>query len=894
LLVGGLCLPIKQAIQAKIAIWGLKMYKHAFIWSGLLAALYLAGQAPAKPQPKPHPADAILQQEGYAMPPAALAEAVLAPRHLNVNLTYLSPNKTLYCQEISDGPPSISVMSKPFHELGGLFVDYRANRSRNLTIRTNAGIQFISPNDGSKKTVQLSSGARISNTTWSPDGNNVAFFLHTEDATHIWVADAATGKAKQLTTMPVLATLFTGIEFTGDGKQVVTVLVPDNRAAMPVEPIMPSGPVVKLAEDLQKRRLRTFPSLMSTPFEQQLFEWHTTGQIAAIDIAAKTVRKIGQPKMVRYLNPSVDGKYVIVTSIVKPFSYSVPFSNFGSVEEIWGSDGKVLAKINAQTLNLGAQDDDAPDDPSAPRGQNQQGRREVAWRTDGMGITFLEQDRAPAEDEARPASNAPPPQTPRAGRRPGVPEDGASARKDKIKQWVAPFGSENIKVVHENSIRMTNHRFSPDMKILFFSERLGQDTSEVAVYLDEPEKRYTLARYRSNDQTANPGTILSVRSRGAAPAARFRGGGQSGPVLLSDDGTSVFFSGTTYDKNPLEVGPKAFVDRLDIKTGEKKRIFESDNSGVSERIAAVINPDAGIYILARSTPNEVSQFYKLDAQKRVQLTHNKDLTPDLTRAKKHRFIVERQDGFKFRVNVTLPENHKEGTKVPALFWFYPAEYATQEDYDRTLQTFNKNEFVNYGSQSKHFFVRLGYAVVEPDVPIVGPSGQMNNNYPHDLRNTLAAVIDDLDRRNIIDRSKLAIGGHSYGAFSTANAMVHTPFFKAGIAGDGAYNRTLTPLGFQNERRNIWEAREVYLAMSPFLYANNMTGALLLYHGISDQNVGTDPINSTRLFHALSGLGKPTSMYLYPLEDHGPAAKETLLDLWARWAAWLDKYVMNPV
>jgi dipeptidyl aminopeptidase/acylaminoacyl peptidase len=196
-------------------------------------------------------------------------------------------------------------------------------------------------------------------------------------------------------------------------------------------------------------------------------------------------------------------------------------------------------------------------------------------------------------------------------------------------------------------------------------------------------------------------------------------------------------------------------------------------------------------------------------------------------------------------------------------------------------------------RSMEFFVRLGYAVVEPDSPIVGPQGAMNNNYIHDLRNNLAAVIDELDRRKFADRHRLAIGGHSYGAFSTVNAMVHTPFFRAGIAGDGAYNRTLTPLGFQSERRDLWEAPNVYLNMSPFLYANNMTGALLMYHGLADQNVGTDPTNSIRLYHALNGLGKTTALYLYPLEDHGPASRETLLDLWARWAAWLDKYVKNP-
>ena len=170
---------------------------------------------------------------------------------------------------------------------------------------------------------------------------------------------------------------------------------------------------------------------------------------------------------------------------------------------------------------------------------------------------------------------------------------------------------------------------------------------------------------------------------------------------------------------------------------------------------------------------------------------------------------------------------------------------------------------------------------------------MNNNYVNDLRNNLAATIDELDKRALVDRTRLAIGGHSYGAFSTVNAMVNTPFFKAGIAGDGAYNRTLTPLGFQTERRDLWEAPNVYLDMSPFLKANQLTGALLMYHGMHDQNVGTDPVNSIRLFHALNGLGKTVALYKYPFEDHGPAARETLLDLWSRWAAWLDKYVKNP-
>ena len=229
--------------------------------------------------------------------------------------------------------------------------------------------------------------------------------------------------------------------------------------------------------------------------------------------------------------------------------------------------------------------------------------------------------------------------------------------------------------------------------------------------------------------------------------------------------------------------------------------------------------------------------------------------PEITGATRERILVTRADGFKFWVEITLPRFHVAGVRRPAFFWFYPREYADQRAYDRGLRSYNKNLFPNLGTLSKDYLVALGYALVEPDCPIVGPTGRMNDFYVPDLRNNLTAVIDELDRRGILDRTKLAIGGHSYGAFSAANAMVHTPYFKAGIAGDGNYNRLLTPSAFQSEQRQLWEARETYLSMSPLLYAEQLTGALLMYHGLDDQNVGTAPINSERMFHALENLGK---------------------------------------
>jgi len=828
-----------------------------------------------------------LQSEKFVAPPGSIAEAALAPRWLNVTLNAASPDRKRFLNEVGDGPVTMEVFSKPFHELGGLFIDHAANRNRTLTIRSNVGIEIISGADGSKVQVQIPRGARVSNASWSPDGKSVAFFAHTPDATHIWLADPATGRSRQLTRTPVLATLVTGFQWVQTGKQIATVLVPASRAAMPVRPAVPAGPQVKLAEESDKNRLRTYASLMATPYDGDLLQWHVTGQLALIDVENRAVKAVGRPDMIRSVDPSPDGMYLRVTRMVRPFSYMVPVGNFGSIEEIWDLNGAVMVKLDEQKLNLGVDTARAVTAPGAggAEGAQQAGRRELAWRADGQGLTYLEQEPAPAGADT--ASQA-------EGQGPGQQRP---RRKDRVMQWLPPFDSTSRKVVYESDTRMSGHRFSPDMQILFLSERTGQNVHEYAVRLSDPSKRNTLARYRADDIYANPGSIVMAQGApGGGGGFGGRGGGGAGggrTVMLAADGAHVFFYGTQYDKNPEAVGPKTFLDKVSIDGGQKTRVYDSDNNGVFERILSIQDADAGTFIVARESPTEIAQSWLRSGGGLTQLTKNTDYTPDVTRAPKQSFIVERPDGFKFKVNVTLPPGYQAGTKLPAMFWFYPREYAGQEEYDRGARTFNKNAFPNFGTRSLQFLVRLGYAVVEPDAPIVGTSGQWNNNYENDLRNNLAAVIDEVERRGLVDRTRIGIGGHSYGAFSTVNAMVHTPFFRAGIAGDGNYNRTLTPLDFQSERRTLWDARDTYISMSPLLFANNLTGALLMYHGLGDQNVGTDPINSPRLFHALNGLGKTVSMYLYPFEDHGPATLETQLDLWARWTAWLDKYVKNP-
>ncbi|MDB4892493.1 MAG: hypothetical protein JWL61_4348, partial [Gemmatimonadetes bacterium] len=318
------------------------------------------------------------------------------------------------------------------------------------------------------------------------------------------------------------------------------------------------------------------------------------------------------------------------------------------------------------------------------------------------------------------------------------------------------------------------------------------------------------------------------------------------------------------------------------------------DTSVFESAAVAVDDDFNRFVVTRETEKVVPNQFLRDRTNGAlkPLTDNKDITADVTNMERRTIQVTRFDGKQLWVNITLPPGYRAGTRLPAFFWFYPYEYPDQETYERTKRTLNKHKFPTAGPRSMEIMATQGYAVVQPDIPIFGVAGRLNDNYVTDLRNGLTAVIDELDKQGIIDRGRLGIGGHSYGAFSTVNAMVNLPFFKAGIAGDGNYNRTLTPNGFQSERRDLWEARETYLAMSPFLNADKLQGALLMYHSLEDQNTGTDPSNSVRLFHALQGMGKQASLYMYPYEDHGPLIEETVLDQWGRWVAWLDLYVKN--
>lgn len=779
--------------------------------------------------------------ESYTQPPDVIAEAVLAPWSENVRLANLSPDRTRFLLGESRGLPPISDFAKPFLRIAGVQIDPIGYRARQTWIRGVTSYTVLDWRSGAKVEIRVPGAVTLSGGTWSPDGSLVAFLAHKPNGTFLWVADGATGAARQLSERRILATQVTSIEWSGDGRKIALVLVPSDVGLAPAPPAIPQGPQVRLTED-GRTSVRTYPDLLETPYEARVLEHYLTGQLALIDSTTGEVEEIGAPAMIRSVSLAPDGEWFRVTTTLKPFSYTVPYSSFGTLEELWDKEGKAVAEIRRNELRSTR----TQDDQGGGRGQQQERRRSLQWRPDGVGMSYIERVRQG--------------------------EGGQQRNADQVLQWLPPYGQNDVKVVYENDAPIGNLWHSADCKTLFFTESVQNTETLYAVRLDEPGNKIQIYRRRTNDFYDQQGSLVTEA-------------GPMGVPVVKMEGNKVFLNGTVYDKNPTEKAPRPFVDEFDLSTKERRRLFFSSEQAY-EAVVSVVSSDTILF--TRETPRDVlDTFVRIGTSER-RLTNNRNYVPAVTLARSERVLVTRPDGIKFWVEVVFPQNASSSS--PGFFWFYPREYTSQENYDESLRTYNKNRFRSIGPRSMEILTLAGYVVVLPDCPIIGPNDRKNDLYIHDLRNNLSATIDALSERGWVDRQRLGIGGHSYGAFSTANALIHTPFFRAGIAGDGNYNRTLTPMAFQSEQRQLWEARGVYEEMSPLLWAERMTGALLMYHGADDQNVGTFPINSWRMFEALNALGKEASLYVYPLEDHGPAAQETVLDLWARWVAWLDKYV----
>ena len=867
----------------------------------------------------------LLTTETYVRPPAVVDRIIMAQR-TDITFAQPSPDRKWFLKSPGLDRGDVAQFGKPHIYLGGVQVDAHANRARSLTTSTHLGLILVDPKTNATKTIETPKGASISSQVWSPTGTQVAYIANFDDASHVFVADVATGKSVQVSKTPLLATLVTTVEWTADGKSIVAVAVPEARGPAPVHGKngIEDGPEVRLSESRVIPQA-IHPSLLEDPHEKAMLKYYTTGQVVLIDVKTKAAKKIGAPGMIRTVDASPDGQFFRVTQMTEPFSYLVPVTNFGSAQELWDLSGKVVATLSKQPLREGGSAGDADVPAGGGRGGPQQtasdtGKRNINWNPVGPGLVYYESVFAAGGIGAGGATGAvaAPAGGGRGGRgggRGGAAAPAAAGRGTaparpaptsvRYLSWVAPYGAGDTKLIYEGSGQLSNVAFSYDGKTMFVSD----SGAVIALRSADPSKRYNLGRGvtvpaggggRGGGGGGAFGAAGADTSATGGALATKRGPNGVNVVIVGSDSKTVYLSGT---RNPganwNSQAPRPWVDRLDFESARRERVFDSPTNAFDEFVTA-LDDDYSSFIYTHESPTMIQDAYLRDAKAgtSTQITHAKDVAPEVSGAQHRRIQVTRQrDGIKFWVDLTLPADWKPGTRLPGIIWFYPREYTNQAEYDRSRFTTNINKFPDTPAlrpaSSTKLWVTQGYAVIEPDCPIIGDAGKMNDSYSRDLRENLDVTINALVDQGYVDRERMGVGGHSYGAFSTVNALTLTSYFKAGIAGDGMYNRSLTPFGFQSERRNFFDAQQTYLDMSPFYRADKISGPLLMYHSLEDQNVGTAPISSIRMFHALQGLGKPAALFLYPYEDHSVATYQTDLDQWARWFAWFDMYVKNP-
>jgi dienelactone hydrolase len=805
-------------------------------------------------------------EESYLLPPELVQDILSRDRHYDT-LNAMSPDGDHFMIPIDAYFSSLELMAQKTYRLAMLEFCPDVNREWRLSTYGHKGLRIYSLSQKRSWDVEIPEGIFISDMVWSPSGNKIAFFAHLKKGSQVWIADVVSGKAEPSSEAFVMATLAGRpqrrrgptppsqmLQWTPDGS-IVTLLVPSDRGQEPEKKPIPSTPIIRRTRK-KPTPTRTYPFLLRTPHDKELFRYYTTSQLALL-APGEPPRKIGEPAMYMNVSLSPDGKYILAEKIVEPFSCIVSYSSFPRELQVMDMNGKVLSTVRKVPLQEAMTRDRG-------RGMTQDLPRDVAWRPDGKGLSFLWREKKKKDEEAE-----------------EEPED--SKRKDRLMFLAPPFDMSKAQTLVSSEDRFSQVRFSLECGYAFatLAKSEGKRRQEIVAFDLKRKKphKYVLVKDIDPDDLLNlPGEIVTRRTGNGIVYA-----------LLSSRGKSVYLQGRGYKE---DFKPQPFIDRVTISGGKKQRVFEGA-SEMYERPLVPMDEDMTRIIISRESKTHFPDSYLWNRDgSAVKLTNNRDPFPEFAECERIDFEFDRRDGLTIHGRITLPVNCKKGTRIPAVFWAYPREYQSFKDYKKAaIRSRNHNAFphLSYRNASE-IWLTQGYAVVVPDIPVIGKGNLYNNNYIAHLVDSMHAAIRKVDEMGYVDIDRMGVGGHSYGAFMTANLLAHSSFFKAGIAGDGAFNRTLTPMTFQNERRFVWDAQDTYLEMSPFFYADHMDTPLLMYHGAEDNNSGTFLIQSERLIQALTGLGKKAALYIYPFESHGPRCIETYMDLWARWLDWFDTYV----
>ena len=782
-------------------------------------------------------APAFADATRYRTPVPAIEAVLKAPP---IPVVVVAPNRAVIAIETPLRYPPVADLARPMLRLAGLRIDPVTNGIHHAPAMSSLAFERVS--DGHVTRVALPAGAHLTALRFSPDGSRFAVTNATAHGTELWLGTTAAGHAARVGNIFVNDVFGNAVRWLPDGAHVAVRAV--DRTGAPPALGVASGPAVQETAGAAGQ-IVTYEDMLANAHDEALFAYYGTSRIALVDARSGSVVRTAARGIFTRITPSPNGRYLLAERVHAPFSYLFPYERFPHAFDVLDARGALVKTIA-----------DLPLADRVPADGVPSGARNMSWKPSSPATLVWTE----ALDN-------------------GDPRREATAR-DRIVLLREPFTEAPIELARtiartfdvtwldrDDRAWVTTYDNATRTRTSLLADATGLDgRSAVAT----PRVLGTL---RDGDFYNDPGAPVFV----TAP---------NGESAIERTGDAVWLRGVGYGPD----GRRPFLDRYDLRTNEKTRVFRSELAPLETPLAPLDAAASQILTQRQSPADPPNVFVRTRATGALRaLTTFADPVPQLRAIGRRLVTYKRPDGVSMSFTLYTPPGWREGTRLPTFVWAYPLEFldrGTASQNTNTTQT-----FVTVGGPSELFMTLAGYAVLDnASMPIVGDPKTVNDTYVDQLTADAKAAIDEAVRIGVTDPDRVAVGGHSYGAFMTANLLAHTRFFKAGIARSGAYNRTLTPFGFQSERRSYWEATDLYTKMSPFTYANAIKDPILLIHGMADDNTGTFPIQSERLYAAIQGNGGTARLVMLPYEAHGYVGRETVETVLAEMVDWLNRWL----
>ncbi len=775
-------------------------------------------------------------QQKYQAAPPEIREILDAPATPTISLSP-THDRMLIVQSVRY--PPIADLSAPMVKLAGR----RINPSNNGPHRTPryASLTLKPLPDGKPRKVQVSANSKLGFPAWSPDGKHFAFVRFAQISVELWIADAETGAIQRFKNIALNAAFGEPFQWLPDSQTILCQTVIANRGRAPADAKVAIGPLTQETTG-KSAPAQTYQDLLETPHDEDLFDYYGSSQLVLLNIRSGATTPLGKPGIFNSYDPSPDQRYFLIERMHRPYSFSLPATYFPRDVEVWDRTGKTAYKLASLPLA----------EETAPGGAAT-GPRRYQWRpTAPATLTWVE-----ALDGGDPKKKV--------------------AFRDRVMMLPAPFTGAAEELAR-TEFRYSTIVWSEDNSIALLRD-YQSGKRWVNTYVINPNEPSQPPRplwsNSTQDRYNDPGTPLMKTLTNGVRVMRVHEGG----IFLVGQGASP-------------EGDRPTLDRLDLTTRRTERLFQCDERSF-EYVVALAKDDGSQFISRRESAQESPNYFLRTPHNdaKIAITAFPEPPAKLRGIRKQIVTYAREDGVPLSFTLYLPPDYEPGQRLPTLLWAYPREY---NDVDTAGQVSGSaNRFTSITGPSQLFFALRGYAVLDgATMPVVGDPKNVNDTFLEQIVASAKAAVEKAVEMGVTDPGRVGVAGHSYGAFMTANLLAHSDLFRAGIARSGAYNRTLTPFGFQNEKRTLWEAPDMYLKNSPFLAADKIREPLLLIHGEADNNTGTFPFQSERLFAAVKGLGGKCRLVMLPYEAHAYEARESVEHVLWEMVTWFDKYVKH--